>query len=309
MTMAIDPRWSARKIDRLRQLRAFCRAAETKSITLGAAAIGLSQPTVSAHVRELEFEMEARLFERHGPRIALTPAGECLYEVARPILERLERISVNLVERMDEQVSGELRIGAGAAAASFVLPPFVKRFREEYPGIRVRIDRLLADDVCTHLQDGKLGLLVGLPGPADDRFFYHPLLTWELVLIVAEDHPLAGRESADIRDLAKYPGIVPPAGTFSRNFGESIARRFGVTVNVGIETNGWGLTKTYVESGLGISVVPSVCVSDRDRLSVIPFGQYAEPGSYGVTIRCDVPLSPLVKRFLAVLDPQFPFPP
>lgn len=307
--MALGPRWTSRKLDRLRQLRAFCQAVEMKSITRGAAAIGLSQPTVSAHVRELEYEMEARLFERHGPHISLTPAGACLYEIAKPLVERLERIPVELSERLDESVSGELLLGAGSAAVSFVLPPLAKRFLDDYPGIRVRVRRVRVHESRELLMEGGVDCFFGTPIPSGDRsVLFHPIVAWNLVTIVPEDHPLAGRESVDIRELAEYPGIAPPAGTFGRDFGETIARRFGVEVNVGIETSGWGLVKRYVEAGLGISVVPSVCVSERDRLWVIPFGEYAKPVSYGVTIRCDVPLSPPARRFLEMLDPRFPFP-
>ena len=152
-----------------------------------------------------------------------------------------------------------------------------------------------------------MDLIVGMPRPADARFVYHPLFTWELVLITPQDHPLAGRESVDIQDVSRYPGIVPPTGTFSRDFGESLARRYGAEVRVAVETSGWDIIKAHVEAGLGITVIPSLCVSEWDRLSVIPFGQYAKPGSYGVTIRRDTALSPPARRFLAMLDPEFPF--
>ncbi len=305
--MTAGPRWSARKVDRLRQLRAFCQVAAMKSITQGAAAIGLSQPTASAHIRELELEMQATLLDRYGPRIDLTPAGECLYEIARPLVERLERMSADLAARLDESVSGELRVGAGAAGISFILPPIARRFRDAYPGIRLCLESVRTDDSYELLEEGKVDLIFGVQKPADDRFIYHRILEWELVLITPRNHPLAGRQSVDIREIAGYPGIVPPARTYSRDFGEAIARRFGVTVNVGIETSGWILVKTFVEAGLGISVVPSVCVSEeRDRLAIIPFGKYAKPGSYGVTVRRDVPLSPPARRFLEMMDPECP---
>lgn len=306
--MFAGPRWSVGKVDRLRQLRAFCSVVEMKSITHGAKAIGLSQPAVSAQIRELEFEMEATLIERSGPRIAVTRAGERLYELARPLVGRLERVSVGLVERMDDTLSGELRIGAGAAAASFVLPSLAKRFRDEYPGIRLSVRRISSDDSYQLLRGEEVDLLFGLPRPNDVRFSFHPLLTWRLVVITAEDHPLAGRTSLEFEDISGYPGIVPPAGTFSRDFGESIAQRFGLRVNAAVEVSGWGTVKTYVEAGLGISVVPSVCISEGDRLSVIPLGELSKPQGYGVTIRNDVPLAPAARRFLLMMDPEFPFP-
>ena len=303
-----NPRWNARKVDRLRQLQAFCRVVEMKSISHGAAAIGLSQPAVSAQIRALEFEMEATLFYRRGPRIDLTPAGELLYDLARPLVERLGRVLVDFSERIDESVSGELRVGAGAAAVSFVLPSLVKRFRDEYPGIRLNVSRVVADNSYNLLQNGEVDLLFGLPRPQDARFHFQPLIDWTLVLITPEDHPLSGRTSVGIPELSGYPGVVPPAGTFSRNFGESLARRFGGEINVAIEASGWGIIKAYVQAGLGVSVMPSLCLSEEDRLSVIPLEEYAKRTSYGVTIRNDTPLAPPAKRFLLMLDPEFPFP-
>ena len=306
--MAAGPRWSARKVNRLRQLQVFCRVVEMKSITRGAAAVGLSQPAVSAQIRELEFEMEATLLERYGPSIGLTAAGECLYDLARPLVDRLERIPTALAERMDENLSGELRVGAGAAAITFVLPSFIKRFRDEYPGIRLVMRRVHTDDSHEIFRNEEVDFLVGVPRPNDARFSFHPILEWDLVLITPEDHPLAGRTSVEVRETSGYPAIVPPAGTFSRDFGESIARAHGMKVNVAIETSGWGVIKTYVEAGLGISVVPSVCLSETDRLSVASLRGLSKPQGYGVTIRNDVPLAPAARRFLAMLDPTFPFP-
>lgn len=305
--MVAASRLSVRKFERMRQLRAFCRVVEMKSITRAAAAVGLSQPAVSAQVQELEFEMQARLFERHGPHIALTPAGECLYELARPLVERLERIPVDLVERMDENISGELRIGAGAAAVIYILPSFAKRFQDEYPGIRLRIERILSDESYEVLQDGKVDFLFGFARAKDARFSFHPILASRLVLITPKDHPLAGRTSVGIQEISGDAAIVPPVGTFSRNLGESIARQFGAEINAAIETSGWGLIKTYVEAGFGISVIPSVCVSRTDRLSVIPIEELREVQDYGVFIRSDVPLAPPARRFLLMMDPEFPF--
>ena len=157
------------------------------------------------------------------------------------------------------------------------------------------------------LRNLDVDLVIGAMDAEEPEFERLPLGKSSLVLITPEDHPLAGRESVDIREIVEYPGIVPPAGTFNRDFGEAIARRFGVPVNVGIETSGWTLVKTFVEAGLGISVVPSVCVSEeRDRVAIIPFGEYAQPGSYGVTVRRNVPLSPPARRFLEILAPGCP---
>ena len=75
------------KQNRLKQLRAFCHAARTGSVSAAAEKIFLSQPTVSLQIQALERELDTVLFERRGPKIRLTPEGELLYELAQPLVE------------------------------------------------------------------------------------------------------------------------------------------------------------------------------------------------------------------------------
>ena len=85
--MAADRRQLYRKRDRLRQLQAFCYAVKFGSMTRAADELLITQPAVSLHIRELEHELQAVLFERKGRRIELSPAGERFHELAAPLVE------------------------------------------------------------------------------------------------------------------------------------------------------------------------------------------------------------------------------
>ena len=104
----------------------------------------------------------------------------------------------------------------------------------------------------------------------------------------------------------RYPAIVPSEGTYSRQLGESIAHRFQVGAKVAIEASGWGVIKQYVESGLGISVVPDLCLREGDRVRTILLGACAPARSYGIFTRRGVPLSPLARRLARMIAPDFP---
>ena len=82
--MSISP--PCYKQNRLKQLRAFCKAVETRSISKAGEALFLSQPTVSLQIRALERELCVQVFERRGPVINLTPDGKILYELAKPLI-------------------------------------------------------------------------------------------------------------------------------------------------------------------------------------------------------------------------------
>jgi len=83
------------KHNRLQQLRGFCYAAQTGSISKAAERMYLSQPSVSLQIQALERELSVVLFERRGPKIKLTPEGQVLYELALPLVEGLETLPEN----------------------------------------------------------------------------------------------------------------------------------------------------------------------------------------------------------------------
>jgi len=80
------------KHNRLQQLRGFCYATQTGSISKAAERMSLSQPSVSLQIQALERELDVVLFERRGPKIKLTPEGHILYELALPLVEGLEAL-------------------------------------------------------------------------------------------------------------------------------------------------------------------------------------------------------------------------
>jgi DNA-binding transcriptional LysR family regulator len=307
--MAVDRQRVYHKRDRLRQLRAFCHAARLGSITQAAVYLGLSQPAVSLHVRELENELEAILFDRGGAGISLTSAGESLYELAKPLVQGMDELSVNFVERMDDSVSGRLQVAASVAGAGYILPSYVKQFREQYPGIRLRVRNCIMSEGAKLLLDDEVEFLLSAKEVyPQDTLEYRELLRYEIVLITSLGHPLAGRSTVSPDEAAAWPAIVPPEGTYSRQFGETAAQRFGVDVRAVIEVGGWGVIKRYVEQGLGISVVPSISISETDQLSAIPLKEYFPSRSFGVFTRRGKFLTPPARRLLRLMIPDFPDP-
>ena len=135
--MASDRTRIAHKRDRLRQLRAFCHAARLGSLSKAGEHLGMSQAAVSLQVRELEHELEVVLFDRAGPGVRLTGAGEQFFAHAGPLVEGMESLLKDFAEQLESNVSGRLELAASAAGAAIVLPPYVRRYRERYPDVRV----------------------------------------------------------------------------------------------------------------------------------------------------------------------------
>ena len=306
--MAIDRRRIYHKRDRLKQLRAFCHAARLTSIARAAEHLVLSHSAVSLHVRELEHEMQAVLFERRGPRVTLTPAGERLYRIAMPLVEAMDDLSDLSGTRFDGTLCGAVRLVAEHSAASFFLPPVVERFRDAFPGVRLHMRSGTAREGLALLSAGEVDLVVGARERESEEFVFHPVHSFEFVLITPADHPLADRESVALEEAGRYSAIVPSAGAYGRQLGESIAGRFGAGGGLTVEAAGWDVIKSWVEAGLGVSVVPSLCLTERDRVRNVALRDGAARRTSGVFARRDGVPPPPALRFIRMMVPDFPEP-
>ena len=300
--MAADRKPARHRRDRLKQLRAFCHAARLRSISQAAERIYSSQPAVSQQVRTLEEDLGTTLFERSGPRIALTPAGDRLYRLAMPLVEGVDRLPDTFTEQHRGVASGDLDIAAGQTTAAFALPGYLKRFQERHPGVRVnvkigdgrqRVEWLRAYEVDVAL------VAVDIP-PPDLEF--RPVFSYSNVLITPEDHPLAGREWVELGEVAAYPSVQHTSGRYISEVGRMILRQHGLAANVVVEVDGWNVIKLYVAAGIGIAVVPDLCLTDRDRVWRLPYTKYFPPRAYGVLTRRDDILSLAATWFMRIVE-------
>ena len=303
--MAAERRPSARG-DRLKQLRAFCHAARLGSITRAAEYVFSSQPAVSQQVRALEEELAVTLFERNGPRISLSPAGRQLYEAAMPVVAGVDRLPFTFAEQHHGDIFGELQLAAGRETATHVVPEYLRRFRERYPSVRPNVRTGTARERLDWLRTYEVDLVFGAMevAPPDLEFFF--IFPSRCFLITSEGHPLAGRESVEIAEAAGFPVVIPSAESEARRLADMVVRHHGLTMDVAVEVDGWSVIKRYVEAGIGISVVPDICLSDRDRVWRIPFDRYFPDRRYGVLMRRDGTPSLAAARFVQLVDPGFP---
>ena len=308
--MAVNRQRIYHKRDRLKQLRAFYYAARLRSITQAAERLGLSQPAVSLHVRELEHELEAVLFDRGGPRISLTAAGETLSRLVSPLVEGVDDLLLNFTEQLQDTASGDIYIGASHGGTAYVLPPLLKRFRDDYPGIRVHVKRCYVREGFRLLLADEIDFLIGPQESLQsktlvEKIAQRPLFAYDLVLVTPLDHPLAGRESISREEATAWPTIAATPGTYSTQSGKAVVQKFDLESNVVIRAGGWSAVKRYVEAGLGIAVIPSVCINPKDLLSVIPLTQHIEQRHYVVFFRTDKRLSVIADRFIELMEDYF----
>ena len=132
------------KQNRIKQLRAFCYAAQFKSMSKAAEQMFLSQPSISILIQSLEKELKQRLFDRKGPKINLTKEGTILFEMSLPLLERLETLPESFEEKCKHSVVGSLNIAAVEAIILYTLPEIIKRYTDSFPDIHIKLNNCAA---------------------------------------------------------------------------------------------------------------------------------------------------------------------
>jgi len=291
------------KQNRIKQLRAFCYAAQSRSMSRAATQMFLSQPSISLLVQSLEKELGSRLFQRQGPRIALTNEGRTLLELALPLVEGFESLPDAFRERCNNLVTGNLNIAAGESTTLYLLPGFVKRFSQLYPHIPVTLHNASGVDGLALLRSGAADFAVGPILQIPEDILFTPLFSYEPVLIMPLGPPLAERDRVTLRDIQPHPLIMPPRQMSTRGIIDIVFQQHNLDYTMKMEAGGWEVIKRYVEMGLGISIVTSICLTGGEKLARISLRNYFPGRSYGLILRRGKVNSPAARKFIELMSP------
>ena len=295
------------KQNRLKQLRAFCRVAEVNNITKAAEGLCLTQPTVSLQLQALEREYDTILFERRGPVISLTPEGEILYRLAVPLTKGMDGLKETFDAHCGKLESGYLNIAAGETVILYLLPEIIKQFSEDFPGIKLRLHNVTGRDGLELLKSDEVDFAVGSFLEVPDGIRYRPTMTYQPMLIVSKEHPLATKKSVTLEDISPYGLILPPKHLSTWRTVDSVFRQHNIDYNVTLEAGGWEVVKKYVALNMGISIVNGACLTEENAtdLKAFSLSKYFPERDYGVITRESKFLTPQAKIFIDMLDPDF----
>ena len=235
------------------QLNTFAEVARTGSVRRAAAALFVTEPSVSAAVAHLQKELGVKLVERQGRGIRLTPAGAELARHASQVLGAVDRTRRSVQEAGGGP--GHLRLAAVTTAGEYVLPPLLKVFLEARPGVQVSLEVgnrfTVLDKVISRDAD------VGVGGRPPDgspltgvKFRDNPL-----VVVGRAGHPLAQLRSVTPRRLSAETWLLREAGSGTRQTTESFLADSGIQPASILNVGSNGAIKGAVAVGLGLALI------------------------------------------------------
>lgn len=247
----------------LTPLRYFVAIAKAGHMTRAARTLGVGQPALSAAIAKLEAELGAPLLDRTGRGVEPTAAGLAFLARAEQALQAAEA-ALRDVQEMVGLRSGSIRLGGGATATAFLLPPLVSAVRKAHPGLRFYVREAGSTAVADAVIRGELDLgIVTLPLSQADQpqLMTIPLVEDELRLIVPPANrlpaarELVGRKSFRWKDLQTVGVIAFEAGTAVRQVLDEAASAAGVRLNVVMELRSIESIRRMVAAGVGVGFV------------------------------------------------------
>ena len=250
---------------KLSQLRYFQAACRCGGVTAAAELLHLSQPSVTAAIKELESEFGLALLDRKRRGFSLTKEGQLLLEQADSLLAHADRVE-SVMADLSRQTR-QLRLGVPPMIGALLLPRLYREFFSENPDLPVVITEGGRRELMRLLDENPLDL-VFLPHdrPLDPSCRAAFVTQLETVFCVSRDHPLAGRTEMKIEDLAREPLVLFKNSFFQT---ETIAQRFqalNLTPNILLHTDQLSTVRRLISSGVAGGFLFRDLVTEHDGM-------------------------------------------
>ena len=196
------------------RLKVFDTVAKRLNFTKAANELNITQPAVTKHIKEIELNLNIKLFERNGTKIKLTKAGEILLKYTEEIFAIYQKMEFE-IGQLQEKQKGTLRLGASTTIAQYVLPPILAEFRKRFPEIQLSLVIQNSEKIEDLLANHKIDVGLIEAQIKNRTFHYFPFMKDEIVLVSRQNHPISTKNNIKLDDLKHIPLVFrePGSGT------------------------------------------------------------------------------------------------
>lgn len=243
----------------IKRLRYLVAVADTLHFHRAAAAVNITQPTLSGQLHELEERLGVQLIERSRTRVVLTPIGKEIASRARQILAAVDDL-VEVAKYDGAPFGGTIRLGVLPTVGAYLLPHLVGDLHRTYPYLKLYVRERLARNLLEGLDEGSFdALLMPVPtqetGLATVTLFREPL--W---IIVPADHPLAQKTAIERTDLKGETVLALEPGHRLHEQVRELCAQFGARLALDFEGTSLDTLRLMVGMGMGLAFMPALYI-------------------------------------------------
>ena len=283
---------------KLELYRVFKEVAEVGNITAAAQALYISQSAVSQSIKQLERDLQTRLFARNSRGVSLTAEGQMLYEYVRSAMGLLETGEEKLSQTRELQM-GQLTIGASDTVTSQFLLPYLDSFHRQYPAIHIQIVSGRSHKVLGLLQSGKVDIAFAST-PGEGSFETVPCFATHSIFVASPEYPCDFSHIYTLSEIADFPLILLERKASSRLYLEKYFLQNGLRLNPEIELGARSLLVDLAAIGFGVAGVTEEFVRkdlESGRLRKLETSFEIPPRSVDMCILRGVPQTAAAQRF------------
>ncbi|MBL7251254.1 LysR substrate-binding domain-containing protein [Alloalcanivorax marinus] len=253
----------------LRHLRYFAALAETLNFTRAAEKCHVTQSTLSHQIKQMETELDTRLFERIGKRVVITEAGDTFLSRIMPALQQIDG-AVSTLHQPSDAVQGEVRVAVIQSFNTRLVPACISAFLDRYPALRIKVEELPQHRIVERLKSGDLDLGIAYRPPDDQDLWFEPLYNEEMVLVVADWHPFASRKRVRMVELNNLRMTLLPPQYSTRQLIDEHFRSANAQPQVVVELDSIGAMIQLIRKSELAGIVGEIAIADTDGVSVVP---------------------------------------
>ncbi|MGS0738335.1 LysR family transcriptional regulator [Pseudomonas sp. GG8] len=295
----------------IQHIRAFLAVAHSGSFAKAAVALHLSPSALTVQIQQLEDWLGVTLLERSPRQVSLTAAGQKTLGPMEKLLLDLDNIVAGSRD-LAALRRGVVTIAALPSICSGALPPVLKLFREQFPGVEIRLRDVVAQRIDALVRDGEVDFGLGVRARLGHGLDFEVVMVDRLCLFIPSDHPLASRQSVSLSALTGQPMILTGRDSSVRERVEQLFAEEGLHLIPGLEANYMSTVLALVRQGLGMTLLPESADDGRGDLARVPVDHPGVSREIGLITRASQSLSPAPQRFVelmrSVLDQSDPLP-
>jgi DNA-binding transcriptional LysR family regulator len=288
----------------LEYYKVFYYVAQLQSITLAAEKLCISQPAVSQAVRQLEKSLDSQLFLRTSKGVRLTREGEFFYGYVKSGLENIWH-GESMLNRLKDLDTGEVRIGASDMTLQFYLLPYLEKFHELYPGIKVSVSNGPTPETLRYLYEGKIDFgVVSTPFEAKSEVSRTDVKEIRNVFVAGDKFHYLKDQELDYHILKELPCIFLEKNTSTRTFMDEYLAAHGIVVEPEFELSTSDMIVQFAMRNLGIGCVMSEFAQmelEKENLVELKFQDEMPKRHFTIVTDSKTPVSPAGKRLLQLM--------
>jgi LysR family transcriptional regulator for metE and metH len=286
-----------------RHLQTVAAVADTGSLTAAAKRLHLTLSAVSHQLRELESLFGTTLFDRKARPVRTTPAGERLLQCARQALPLLAQAEADVLALVGRKPVERLFLALECHSCIEWLLPALDELRAAHPELDVDLRLGPRFDPIPALLSREVDAVLSTDRTFDPGVHHSALFQYEIVLLVSSDHPFAGRDFVEPRDLGTQLFVTYPVELTRLDFYTRFLRPAGVGPNISRTAELTSVLVQLVRSRRGAAALPRWAVADelaRGGLTTVRLGQEGLHSEVLLSTRTADTETPLMRAFLAV---------